>query len=113
MVHFRRTLKNYVIHHVEHAKDAIVLLQKENFDLICLDHDLGGTQINFDPEDCGTMVAEYLSANPVDSEIIIHSFNVVAAQRMLRLIRGAKYIPGYWLGKEAIIDYTILDGQSG
>lgn len=93
--------KKYDKENIDHAcnsKDAIAALENNKYDIIFLDHDLGGTQINYDPEDCGTLVAEYLAENPVDSEIIIHSFNSVAANRMVRILHrmNVKYIPGVW-----------------
>ncbi|MGE5457677.1 MAG: cyclic-phosphate processing receiver domain-containing protein, partial [Methanococcaceae archaeon] len=94
---FRRMFTGHEIHHAEHSSDAVEFLTCNKYDLICLDHDLGGTQIDFDPEDCGTIVAEYLNENPVESDVIIHSYNSEAAERMLELIPGSKYIPGLWM----------------
>lgn len=89
------------IDHVSNSNDAIAALENTKYDMIFLDHDLGGTQLNYDPKNCGTLVAEYLAENPVDSEIIIHSFNTVAANRMVNILHrmDVKYIPGVWLDK--------------
>ena len=97
MKNFRNAFAKDEIHHAEHAHDAIELLRNNTYDLICLDHDLGGTQINFDPEDCGTIVAQYIQEYPVDAEIIIHSYNIPAAQAMMSLIPNARHIPEFWL----------------
>lgn len=99
MEFFYKKFEDSEIRHVEHAKDAIEALENNQYDIIFLDHDLGGTQMNYDPKDCGTLVAEYLSENPVDSKIIIHSFNPVAANRMINILHrlDVKYIPGAWL----------------
>jgi CheY-like chemotaxis protein len=99
MKSFASLFSKDVIHHAEHSHEAIELLKNNFYDLICLDHDLGGTQINFDPEDCGTIVAEYLHDHPTEAEIIIHSYNTPAAQTMMSLIPSAQHIPGFWLMK--------------
>ena len=93
---FNRKLFNHTIDHAEHAADAIDFLKANKYDLIFLDHDLGDTQINFDPEDCGMLVAQYIAANNIETPVIIHSFNVVAAGKMLELLTSATYAPGIW-----------------
>ena len=97
---FKRKYVNHSLVFTEHSADAIDWLAKETFDYIFLDHDLGGTQMNFDPEDCGTLVAEYIVKNNIQdkSQIIIHSFNQPAAMRMVDIINdNVQYIPGLWL----------------
>lgn len=96
---FKKKFKEHVLTVVEHAHECIRELKGNSFDQIFLDHDLGGTSINFDPEDCGTLVAEYLEKNPIETPIIIHSFNVTASYRMMQILRGhnVSYAPGIWL----------------
>lgn len=100
MIYFRRVFKNYEIYHVEHAQDAINLLKEHQFDVICLDHDLGDQQMKWDPEDCGMNVAEYLRDNPdkiTKTLVIIHSFNTPRALIMKSLIPKSVFMPGFWL----------------
>lgn len=98
MVFFRKKFRpDTKIVHVEHAYDAIEELKKHEFDLICLDHDLGGKEMEWDEEDCGMVVAEWISENLEYYNVIIHSFNEPAAKRMMQVLPMAKYIPGVWL----------------
>lgn len=75
----------------ESSFDAIDCLEEEVFDLIFLDHDLG--EGNGD----GFKVASYLFDNPWNvnnrSEIIIHSWNTPATERMLSKISQAIHMP--------------------
>ena len=71
VVQFRNRLNSegvpYELVHVDRASDAIVAMLEQRFDLILLDHDLGGrTYVNFtdEQEDCGVRVAEWLSIRP-------------------------------------------------
>ncbi len=91
------------VQHVETASACIRALQRDGrFDLILLDHDLGGKQFvdSSDPkEDCGMRVAEFLRDNPeVRSQhgaIVVHSFNPDAGRAMARMLK-CLYIPGFW-----------------
>lgn len=82
---------------VNHAKEAIDLIKENEYDLIMLDHDLGDKQMEWDEDDNGMMVAEYLNKNPVDAKVIIHSFNNVRGPQMQKLILGSTYRPGFGL----------------
>jgi CheY-like chemotaxis protein len=80
----------------EHAADCIRELKESKFDVIFLDHDLNGKQIEYDEDDCGTVVAEWINKNPVKGRIIIHSMNIFAVERMLKLIPDSVYISHVW-----------------
>lgn len=85
---------------VETASDCIEyirqsLLKNEPFDLICLDHDLGGKQfVNSKREDTGMEVVRWLCATPnsTKSPVLVHSYNVPAAKIMVRELSNS----GYW-----------------
>ena len=94
---FKKKFFNDDVFYVEHAIEAIELLKNNKFDLICLDHDLGGKEMEWDKEDCGMVVAEYLHNNPVNSRIVIHSFNGPRALSMKNILINSEYIPGFWL----------------
>lgn len=95
---FAKKLQEYDFDYTDNAQEAIEYLKKNNYNLIYLDHDLGGKQLEWDEDNCGMTVAEYIAEHPLPStsRVVIHSFNVVAAQRMLRIIPGSVYIPGVW-----------------
>lgn len=101
MTHFLRKLIGHTVDFTADALAAIDYLEKNVYDIIYLDHDLGGKQMEWDENNCGTNVAEYIRDNPLPetTKVIIHSFNVPAAQRMLRLIPGSIHIPGIWIQK--------------
>ena len=102
--HFKKRFPDDDLHIVKHAQEAIDLLKENEYDLICLDHDLGDQQMEWDPEDCGMLVPDYLSENPQESaKVIIHSFNTPRAMRMQWQIEGSQYMPGFWLGSGAIL----------
>lgn len=91
------------IEHRTAAAEAIELLESTRFDLILLDHDLGGrTYVDFsdEKEDCGMRVAEWFSIRPErvsqQGPIIVHSLNGPAAQQMVELIGEASWIPFVW-----------------
>lgn len=114
MPHFRERIKELEeiskskidIVHVETAKDCIAELErvpheKERFDIIFLDHDLGGQVfVDTNREDTGSEVARWISKNPekiYGAFVITHTFNTVGAKNITNLLPNAVYIPGIWL----------------
>jgi CheY-like chemotaxis protein len=82
MVQFRNLLGSST-KIVSKAPAAIRELQQQQFDLVCLDHDLGidsGT---------GNDVAVYLAEAKYAGRVVIHSWNAVASQRMEQTLRDA------------------------
>src|SRR6185503_5276221 len=87
---------------VENAQDCIKSL-KENgiYDLICLDHDLGGeVYVNSENKNTGMEVVRYLeskeyrkyySSNKVHGFIIVHTWNFKAGEEMVNRIRNVGY----------------------
>jgi DNA-binding response OmpR family regulator len=75
------------------AHEAIHALTTGDWDVVFLDHDLGG-EVLVDPaqENTGSAVVRFLVAEkrPI-GQIIIHSFNVVAAGRMEEDLRAVGY----------------------
>lgn len=78
------------------AKEAIKLINAQKYDLIFLDHDLGGEiYVNSDDENTGYQVAKIIpnSINK-DTKVIVHSFNPAGAKLMMQAIgRNAVRIP--------------------
>ena len=97
-------IKKLIGHHLDYtanAQEAIEYIKQNTYDIIYLDHDLGGKQMEWDEDNCGMNVADFIAQHPLPetTKVVIHSFNVAAAQRMLRTIPGSIYIPGVWLQK--------------
>lgn len=90
-------VKKYADHSLtitNNATLAINYLKNDKFDVIFLDHDLGGKQMDWVEENCGMVVAKWISENPIESKIIVHSFNTPRAMTMLSLMPGSIYLPG-------------------
>lgn len=89
--------------YVKTARDAIGVLEvNKNFDYIFLDHDLGGLQMEWEEDNCGMNVVDWIIANDYNKEvrIIIHSWNIPRGQEMKNRLVDAGYSaiqhPGVW-----------------
>ena len=69
---------------VETADECIARLRANSYDLVMLDHDLGGeTFCDSSREDCGMEVVRWLKGNRGDHKFfIVHTMNAVAAAGM-------------------------------
>lgn len=90
------------ITHVRTVEQAIKAFEKEPFDLICLDHDLGGMHyVPSEDPTTGYHVAAHIAAKGTNAEVIVHSYNVIGAQRMVNKLKdagiAARHLPfGTW-----------------
>ncbi len=75
----------------ENAYDAVELLDSNVYDTIFLDHDLG------EGNGSGSYVTAYLKENPDNpnnqARIVIHSWNIPAAMRMIADVPYADFAP--------------------
>ena len=79
---------------VADAHECIEQLAKQDWEIVCLDHDLGG-EIFVAPEfdNTGSAVVRWIVANkPKVTRFFVHSFNTPAALEMVRALQAA----GYW-----------------
>jgi len=80
---------------VKTTKACIKALSKEDaeWDIVFLDHDLGGEQfVDTNREDCGMEVVRWIVANePFIRQIIVHSHNGPAAKEMCSKLNDAMY----------------------
>lgn len=92
-------LKNLGATCVETAAECIAALQEKSWDIVHLDHDLGGeTYVDSTLENCGMEVVRFLCRNKKNiDKIIVHSYNNYAAQNMTTALRNngydVEYIP--------------------
>lgn len=96
---FNRKLIGHLVTNVTTAKEAIYKLQTESFDIVFLDHDLGGEIfVSSSHENTGYSVAKWLSElkDRQPERIIIHSLNPVGASNMKSILTNAEVIPGAW-----------------
>lgn len=84
------------VDHVRTAEEAIQALRENQYDLACLDHDLGG-RIYVDPldlEGTGYTVAKAMSLDlgmKRPSQVVVHSFNPVGVGRMVNRLKAAGF----------------------
>lgn len=96
---FRAGLVGNEVEVVATSASAIHLLSTKDFDVVFLDHDLGGKVMQASGKETGYEVAKWLAANPdrQPPQIIVHSFNPAGAANMLSVLSDAVYEPGIWL----------------
>jgi len=96
---FLRWLIGHVVKITENAKDAIELLRAEDWDILFLDHDLGGEEMVVSGNGTGFEVAKWLAENPDNhpSKIVIHSYNPAGAMNMKSVLPTATLAPGCWI----------------
>lgn len=84
MVIFKRMFKGHTIVHVETSDEGIEVLNTIKFDIIFLDHDLGGRQFVDSREyDTGYRVAVSIPQTiNKDTDVVIHSYNPAGAKNM-------------------------------
>lgn len=100
MLVFRTHLKDHEIDHFETAWLANEALKKNIYDIIYLDHDLGGQvyvdydTINGTGTDTALVIPKTENRN---ARIVIHTHNPAGAQRMINIFKNNKidhaYIP--------------------
>ena len=93
--------KNLVGHNLtitDSSKTAIAKLSNEKWDVLFLDHDLGGLVYVQSGENTGFEVAEFLKLNQkhMPQNIIVHSLNVPGSQNIIAALPNAVHIPFAW-----------------
>lgn len=82
----------YEVYDVETAQQAIQVLDAISpFDVVSLDHDLGGQVYCPSDDNSGYAVAKHIASMPEDKKpkiVIVHSFNPVGADNMLAVLDG-------------------------
>lgn len=82
-----------VIDWAQTAGEAIKLLLLHEYDLISLDHDLGGQQMVESGKDTGYEVAQWIAKMENIPTVHLHTLNPVGARNMLALLPEANIIP--------------------
>lgn len=97
---FKTGLMDHDVVFTDNTKICIEYLKSEKWDLLCLDHDLGGQQMVKSGENTGYEVALFLEEFPEyrPNTIYIHSLNGVGANNMLQALKLPKHnhIPFLW-----------------
>jgi len=95
---FTEHLSGHAVVPVTLASTAIELLEKEEWDWLFLDHDLGGEIMVPSESNTGYAVAVWLEEHPErkPQHIILHSMNPVGREKMQRALPEAIQLPGAW-----------------
>ena len=93
--------KNLVEHNVEitdSSKMTIERLSNEKWDILFLDHDLGGQVYVPSGENTGYEVAKFLEENKqfMPEKIVVHSLNPVGAKNISDALPNAVRLPFAW-----------------
>jgi len=98
-VAFSKQLIGNVVVHALTAEQAIYQLERHGpWDVVFLDHDLGGSQMVESGPGTGYEVAQWLAGHEdkQPKTIILHTYNPVGAQNMKACLPQAKWLPGIW-----------------
>lgn len=91
---FQNGLKKHKLTICRHAKSAIKALKDGQFDLIFLDHDLGGEPVDPDDENCGSEVARFIVDQSIAGGLIVlHTENRAGREAMAALLGNCQAIP--------------------
>ena len=95
---FKKNLVGHNIEITDSSKTAIQKLTNEKWNLLFLDHDLGGQVYVESGENTGYEVAEFLKFNNkhIPQNVIVHSLNVPGAQNILSVLANGIHIPFAW-----------------
>jgi len=95
MSKFQRALIGVPFDHAADAATAKELLSSEKYDLIFLDHDLGGDEfVSSDDPNTGYQVAKFIPETPnALTPAVIHSCNPGGAQNMQGVLPHAVIVP--------------------
>lgn len=98
---FMRKFIGHEVVIVDNVTDAINELKAKPFDLIFLDHDLGGEIfVNSENENTGYQLAKWIKEQDQilkNSTFIIHSLNPVGAQNIKAILPSAWIQPFAWM----------------
>lgn len=93
---FRKMLSEDNILFISSDVESCKLMYNEvaPFDMIFLDHDLGGeTFVDSNADNTGYQFCRFLENKGVNDKVIIHSMNPGGAQKMRSVLPGAKILP--------------------
>lgn len=91
---FSWTNGKHDITYASNTDDAIKVLGEKDFDVVFLDHDLGGevSQNRMDCEDDGRIVARWIAEHAgrfQNTTFIVHSLNIAGSTEMVSILKDA------------------------
>ncbi len=91
---FQRALIDHNVDHADNVQDGQKLLTENEYDLILLDHDLGGGQmVHSSDENTGYQLAKFIRDDNISARVITHTYNPAGAKNILAVLPRAAYIP--------------------
>jgi CheY-like chemotaxis protein len=102
VVLFKKLLSGNNIIFAHKAQTAFEILKKDKvWDIIFLDHDLGGKQhVNSFEEETGYQVSLFIKKNGIKyNQLIVHSLNYVGAKNISCVLKDCEIIPFHQLIK--------------
>ena len=91
---FKRALIDHNVDYATNVQDGKRLLTADEYDLILLDHDLGGEQmVNSSDENTGYQLAKFIRDDNISARVIVHTYNPAGAKNILAVLPRAAYIP--------------------
>jgi len=105
---FKRELIGHAVEFTEHVSKANMLLDGEKFDLLFLDHDLGGEIfVDHTKEETGYHVAQHIPRTQnKNTPAVVHSCNMVGAKNMSNYLENCVCIPFFQLNFERILQWA-------
>jgi CheY-like chemotaxis protein len=102
---FEAKFGGYDITIVETAQEAIQRLREAVWDVLFLDHDLGGQIMVESGPGTGYEVAVWLEEHKDQQpkQIFLHTYNPIGAEKMKAAIPNAILAPGIWLEGEDLV----------
>lgn len=96
MAKFKRKLIGHKIDHTDNIEDGSNLVISNKYDLMFLDHDLGGEEmVDSFANNTGYKLAEFISSFSInkDTPCVVHSCNPAGANNMMRVLNNAMAVP--------------------
>jgi len=88
---FKQNMIGHVLTHCETVEECINALETDEFDYVCLDHDLGGEQMVMSGKGTGYEVAQWMAKNehPSLREVFVHSLNPAGRKNIVAELKSA------------------------
>lgn len=111
MIKFRRELIGHKIDHAKTLQDGTSLVVTQKYDLLFLDHDLGGREmVDSSDGNTGYQLAEFIASFTPNktTPCVIHSCNPCGAENMSRILSHSLLIPFHLLCIESVLKWVEL-----
>jgi len=105
---FKKALSGHSIDHATNCEEGRTIVSSNTYDLIFLDHDLGGEQmVDSSHENTGYQLAKFMKENGYNTEVpcIVHSCNPDGADNIASLLCHAVKIPFPFIDFIKVLSY--------